>query len=60
MFLHIFVNRSGTHDICDARLSISASHLNTLKIILPDQDTNKIQIAYWLWMFKNLGLFKFL
>ena len=45
-FLHFCISRSGAHDIFDARLGNSISRLGTLKIMLPDQDTNKIQVAY--------------
>ena len=37
----------------------NSSLLGTLKIMLSDQDTNKVQFAYWLWIFNNLWLFRF-
>ena len=44
---HFCLSRSRTHDICNARLGNIISRLETLKIMLPDQDTNKIQVAYY-------------
>ena len=38
MFLHLCVSSLGTHNFCDARLGNSASRLETLKVMLPDQD----------------------